>query len=354
MAMEALNRKEQIIRATLTLVAEDRLDRVTTRRIAKRVGVSQPALFRHFSSREAILVAVVDWARECLADHVGGILAKEGGGTAAVRGICLGLFSFIDRHPGLPRLLVFDVAQGEEGVLRNRLRHLMAMQHALVKANVSEGFRPGLDAHQAADIWVALVSGTVLRWQISGRKSPLSNQVDSLTAFWEAGVLDTNSEALEPVPLELAPASSIGSLDVRPILEEGRDPFEDIFSSLSAVGPAGGLLLWVPFEPKPLLAILATKGFGVDAVEVTHKGWELWITGPNAPETIDLRNLAMPEPLERILASLVGFKPGDCLLARTPQTPRFLLEKLSSMSFHVQTLVCLDSSAVLMVMKEAL
>ena len=59
-------RRAQIVDATLSLLATTPVARITTRQIAEQVGISQPALFRHFESREALLSAVVDRARTAL------------------------------------------------------------------------------------------------------------------------------------------------------------------------------------------------------------------------------------------------------------------------------------------------
>jgi AcrR family transcriptional regulator len=53
-------RREQIIDAALRVVAEDGLGRFTTAAIAKVVGVTDAALFRHFESKEAIVLAAID------------------------------------------------------------------------------------------------------------------------------------------------------------------------------------------------------------------------------------------------------------------------------------------------------
>lgn len=53
-------RKAQIIEATLRLVAEHGLAGASMSRIAEAVGISNAALYRHFASREDILIAAHD------------------------------------------------------------------------------------------------------------------------------------------------------------------------------------------------------------------------------------------------------------------------------------------------------
>lgn len=72
------DRKLQIVQATLRLIAEHGLVGASMSRIAKTVGVSNAALYRHFESREDILIAayrsltdrIFSWLESCTATNV--------------------------------------------------------------------------------------------------------------------------------------------------------------------------------------------------------------------------------------------------------------------------------------------
>ena len=51
------------------------------------------------------------------------------------------------------------------------------------------------------------------------------------------------------------------TLDVRPLLAMGQEPFEDIMAAVHALPPGGELELIAPFAPLPLYAVLAERGF---------------------------------------------------------------------------------------------
>lgn len=52
--------REEIVDAALAISDEEGLDALTTSRLAKAVGVSQMALYRHFASKDEILQAALD------------------------------------------------------------------------------------------------------------------------------------------------------------------------------------------------------------------------------------------------------------------------------------------------------
>jgi AcrR family transcriptional regulator len=105
-------RKAQIVQATLRLVAEYGLVGASMSRIADAVGISNAALYRHFDSREDILIAAHDtliervfaWLNSSRAPNVIDRLREMGGSHARVfskdiEGFNAPMFQFISWIP---------------------------------------------------------------------------------------------------------------------------------------------------------------------------------------------------------------------------------------------------------------
>lgn len=52
--------RDTVVRAALTLLNEVGLDGLTTRRLAERLGVQQPALYWHFKNKQALIGALAE------------------------------------------------------------------------------------------------------------------------------------------------------------------------------------------------------------------------------------------------------------------------------------------------------
>jgi hypothetical protein len=59
----------------------------------------------------------------------------------------------------------------------------------------------------------------------------------------------------------MPPISQFKRLDIRPIIREGGDPCQRIFSKVDQLQPEEGLLLHAPFLPTPLIERLRGQGF---------------------------------------------------------------------------------------------
>src|SRR5215468_94776 len=78
------SRKQQIVETVLELVAARGTEAVSVQLVADAIGVTQPAVFRHFPTKEAMWLAVMDWLEERL----------------------IAIYSAVDEDPGPPSLVV--------------------------------------------------------------------------------------------------------------------------------------------------------------------------------------------------------------------------------------------------------
>lgn len=74
--MKSPDRREHILAEALRLFARHGMDQVTTRKIAEAVGISQPSLYAHFSSRDEIAIELSRRAFGRLRERMERALAK--------------------------------------------------------------------------------------------------------------------------------------------------------------------------------------------------------------------------------------------------------------------------------------
>lgn len=362
-------RPEQIVAAALELLATTPLERLTTRAIAAAVGVSQPALFRHFRSREAILLAVVQTIRVQLEQAALPLLTPSLEGLevqplAKCAALARALIGHVVRHPGLPRLLFADLAL-DAPELRVAVRHIVSMQRALVAELVAEAQRQkqvpdSVDPQAAATLFVAMLQGIFLQQHLDDlAPSALPERLERLLPLWLAALGPAASPVgSRPVLLEPRPAADrapsppqspagLHLLDVRPILAQGTDPLTAILAALQPLAAGSVLVVTAPFRPRPLEALLANKGHGVTVVEGQDGVFSAVVRVADRTPLLDLRDLDPPEPLERVIALVRGLSPGTTVLVQVPRAPRWLLPQLDQLSCVYAVAEIADGSALL-------
>ena len=349
--MPTAQRRDQIVEATLELLAHTSIEALTTRKIAQHLGLSQPALFRHFRSRGALLVAVVEHSRARLEGLASEVLDTPGGPTAQLQRLVTGLLAHVSSHPGLPRLLFSDGLLSED-VLGTRLRQLSSMQIALVTELVRQGQQAGelsgaLDARQAATVLIGMIQGITVQWLLAGRSAGLVDGAGALLSHWLHGAAASSTTPVPAAaPSPTAATVGIATIDVRPILAGGDDPLDAILAALDTVAPSGVLIVSAPFRPTPLIALLGKKGHHVTANEVPA-GWSVHVVVGGAIAIEDLRDHPPPEPLERVLEACNDLAAGEVYLAQLPRFPKLLLPQLAARGVVWQLETIEDGSALL-------
>jgi len=116
-----LSRREQILRALAKMLQDSPGERITTSALAKSVGVSEAALYRHFPSKTKMFEGLIEFIEETVFSEITVILSEEKSAVRRCELIVNSLLRFIENNPGLSRLLVGDALTGETERLRQRI-----------------------------------------------------------------------------------------------------------------------------------------------------------------------------------------------------------------------------------------
>jgi len=164
-------RREEIIRVTLELAARQGVDDVTTQDMAQAMGVTQGAVFRHFPSKDAIWLAVMQWVRDRLMSVLGRAAGQGCDPLDALQRMFFAHIDFIAGHPAIPRVLMSENLHGRSPALRQLVTEIMLAYEAkiagLLRAAQEQGLaRADLDPHAAATLYIGMIQGLVLQSSI--------------------------------------------------------------------------------------------------------------------------------------------------------------------------------------------
>jgi AcrR family transcriptional regulator len=141
-------RRREIADAALEVIAEEGLARFTSLAIARKVGVSDGALFRHFASKDEIVLAAIDRVEEIL---FAAPPPDAEDPLARLRAFFERRLAVIRENPGVARLVTSDQlgqAAPPDGVARVaalRRRSVAFVRGCLDDAEAAGALAPGLD-----------------------------------------------------------------------------------------------------------------------------------------------------------------------------------------------------------------
>ncbi|MCW8842357.1 MAG: TetR/AcrR family transcriptional regulator [Rhodobacteraceae bacterium] len=172
--MPAEDRKCEIVETVLLLLASLPIEDLTTERIASEVGISQAAIFRHFPTKNALWLAVITSIEARAEAAWANALSADDAPLDRIRNLIHAQLALIAATPAIPKL-IFTVGRltRESDIhevhvrIMTRLR-TMLLQEA-IRLSIAAAPNTPIRRQDIADLFLGLVQGLVLRWQMTGR-----------------------------------------------------------------------------------------------------------------------------------------------------------------------------------------
>lgn len=109
-----LSRKEQILQSLVSELEKNQTVRVTTAALAKAVGVSEAALYRHFSSKSKMFEGLIEFCEQSIFSLIQQILQNEQSLFVRCEHIVSAILLFAQRNPGICKVLTGHALIGED------------------------------------------------------------------------------------------------------------------------------------------------------------------------------------------------------------------------------------------------
>ncbi|MFC0336569.1 nucleoid occlusion factor SlmA [Kushneria avicenniae] len=181
---QKLSRRDQILQALALMLEQGRGQRITTAALAREVGVSEAALYRHFPSKTRMYEALIDYIEQTLFERVTLIVNEPGTVSERCQRILTLLLIFADKNPGLCRLMTGEALSGEHERLQTRMAQLFdrletQLKQVLRTGEIEQGYRPTIGVSALANLLMATVEGRINQYVRSGfRRSPQTHWED--------------------------------------------------------------------------------------------------------------------------------------------------------------------------------
>jgi TetR/AcrR family transcriptional regulator len=172
-------RKLQILQTLATMLEHPKGERITTAALAKKLDVSEAALYRHFASKAQMFEGLITFIEETVFGLINQIMSSEEDGLKQARRIILMLLNFAETNRGMTRVLIGDALVIEDERLTVRMNQMMdrieaSLKQCLKVAAAQAGDEAGERyVNERANLIVAAVIGRWSRFAKSGfRKLP--------------------------------------------------------------------------------------------------------------------------------------------------------------------------------------
>jgi TetR/AcrR family transcriptional regulator len=186
-------RRAATVESVISLAAEFNPSTITTTQIAQHMGVTQGALFRHFSSKDAVWAAVMQWVSERLLGRVEDVAAEADSPLAALEAMFLAHVEFVIQHPGVPRMLFGELQNQEDTEAKKIVRHLLGRYAVVIETQVKRGqaigqIRLNVAPSVVSSLFVGTIQGLVMQALLTGDPSRIGVAAPATFEIFARGI----------------------------------------------------------------------------------------------------------------------------------------------------------------------
>ena len=182
-------RRDQIVRAALSIISQKGVGGLTTAALAAEAGVSEANLYRHFRNKEDIFFATVFYVKDRIAKNIDASLADKDAPINKLRRFYDLQIELMGENSGIPRFMFSDelhISEKLRELLLNTMYTFSATLASFIRGAQKDGsFRSDLDPKTTALMFIGMVQGLMFRWSLSGFSFSLTTEARKLWKNFE-------------------------------------------------------------------------------------------------------------------------------------------------------------------------
>ncbi len=170
--MNLTKRQKEIVEASLEIIGEGGIQALTIKNISKKVGISEPAIYRHFDSKTQILLTILDFFiinnKQLIQQDL-----KQNKNVMEVIELLFNNFikTFLE-YPYLISVIFSEEIFRNDEVFKEKSSLIINENYAMITGLIRKGqekneIRSDLDAASLATIIMGSLRLCVKRWQMS-------------------------------------------------------------------------------------------------------------------------------------------------------------------------------------------
>jgi AcrR family transcriptional regulator len=180
-------RQQEFLDAATDILAKEGMSRLTIRNVAAAVGVSEPAVYRHFPHKLALLTAMLENLQSTTMIHLARLDPIENESAVVFDRFIRGLFQELENKPAQAILVFSEEAFHTEPQLRPVLLKMIedtSYKLARFYKNLQDQglCRTDLPPTNLAETTIGLIRLTITKWHLNPEKIKLTDSVDHLVA----------------------------------------------------------------------------------------------------------------------------------------------------------------------------
>lgn len=166
-----LHTKESLILSTIEVISEQGLQGLTTREVAKKQGVSESTIFKHYKSKNELILAVLEYFSKYDQAIMESLALK---GLKPIEAITFFVEAYVTYYENYPELTAIILSY--EGLMRDTelsadvyeiyFNRFNTMRSLIEEAIRKKAIPEDVDPESLTDLIIGLIGSVIQRWRL--------------------------------------------------------------------------------------------------------------------------------------------------------------------------------------------
>ncbi len=154
-------RQEQIKLAVLDIIYTDGLKNLSTRNLADRIGMSEGTIFRHFRTKQDIILSIIKDVQTDFIGNLRKIANSVLNPPERLEKLLCATVTYLTENKGITMLMFSEATQKNDSELKKNLQNIFNNQKTLVSKIILDGIALGIwdestDVEQIAMLYMGI------------------------------------------------------------------------------------------------------------------------------------------------------------------------------------------------------
>jgi len=166
------DRQREIIKASVELIAENGIQRLTIKNLSKKIGTVEGAIYRHFDSKIDILLGILEMFRENKKQTLGQIQSQNVSPSQQLETIFIERFKHFSKNPAIAAVIFSEEIFQNDKRLADEVFHIMQESLKIVETIIAKGqkagkFRQDISAEKLTLLIIGALRLIITKWRLS-------------------------------------------------------------------------------------------------------------------------------------------------------------------------------------------
>jgi len=166
------NRQLQIIDAAIDLISEKSIQELTVKNLSRKVGLTEGALYRHFSSKTDILLSILRLFQQEVAQLLNRVCSSTEPAVQLIEDIFLHHFRYFIRKPAVSAVIFSESIFQNDSRLSKEVYKLLQMHEEALYCIIEKGqdrgeIKKSIHKKELSRIIIGSIRYTVTTWRLS-------------------------------------------------------------------------------------------------------------------------------------------------------------------------------------------